>query len=633
LSVGGVYGVVAALVTLVAAGCGGRKHKSNSRGSLKISTATLPAATEGVPYSATIEATGGATPYTWHVSGLPSGLTWSQVGNGVVISGTPASGTAGTYDIDVTVTDSSSRTQRVSAKLRLVVNPPGGSTWYVNAVSGSDSNSGTSWTDAFKTIAHALDVAQNGDTIIVADATYHEHDLDFQGKKIHLKSANGPANCIIDCQQQGRAFYFHSGETTDSILEGFTVRNGKVSDTCGGAVLCMNNSCPTITNCVFENNKAVDTNGQYEYEDGGAIDCESSSPTITNCTFSGNSAHYHGGAILCYNSSPTVKDCAFNDNNTNEEGGAIFCYYSNPSIEGCAFNGNIAGNYGGAIFCRDSSNPVVTDCAFVSNSAANYHGGALYCLAGSNPTLTNCTFISNSAGSYGGALCCYLNSSPAVTDCIFSGNSAWDGGAIWADSSDPAMTGCTFISSGADGSGGAIFCSNSNLTLTNCAFSGNSAKYSGGAIFCYSSSPTLSGCTFSANSADNGGAIASNSSSTLSLRNSILWNNSASSEGNEIYIEDAGASCTLNYCCVDNTGYGGQTGNIAESDCIHQDPQFVNPANGDYHLQNTSPCIDAGDNSLVPSGVDKDLDGNQRIVDGDSDGTATVDIGAYEYQP
>jgi len=512
-------------------------------------------ATEGVPYSATIEATGGATPYTWHVSGLPSGLTWSQVGNGVVISGTPASGTAGTYDIDVTVTDSSSRTQRVSAKLRLVVNPPGGSTWYVNAVSGSDSNSGTSWTDAFKTIAHALDVAQNGDTIIVADATYHEHDLDFQGKKIHLKSANGPANCIIDCQQQGRAFYFHSGETTDSILEGFTVRNGKVSDTCGGAVLCMNNSCPTITNCVFENNKAVDTNGQYEYEDGGAIDCESSSPTITNCTFSGNSAHYHGGAILCYNSSPTVKDCAFNDNNTNEEGGAIFCYYSNPSIEGCAFNGNIAGNYGGAIFCRDSSNPVVTDCAFVSNSAANYHGGALYCLAGSNPTLTNC------------------------------------------------------------------------------AFSGNSAKYSGGAIFCYSSSPTLSGCTFSANSADNGGAIASNSSSTLSLRNSILWNNSASSEGNEIYIEDAGASCTLNYCCVDNTGYGGQTGNIAESDCIHQDPQFVNPANGDYHLQNTSPCIDAGDNSLVPSGVDKDLDGNQRIVDGDSDGTATVDIGAYEYQP
>jgi len=58
----------------------------------------------------------------------------------------------------------------------------------------------------------------------------------------------------------------------------------------------------------------------------------------------------------------------------------------------------------------------------------------------------------------------------------------------------------------------------------------------------------------------------------------------------------------------------------------------VDAANGDYHLQGASPCIDAGDNSLVPGGVNSDLDGNQRIVDGNNDGTATVDIGAYEKQ-
>ena len=104
-----------------------------------------------------------------------------------------------------------------------------------------------------------------------------------------------------------------------------------------------------------------------------------------------------------------------------------------------------------------------------------------------------------------------------------------------------------------------------------------------------------------------------------------MWNNSASSGGNEIYTL-AGCTVTLNYCCVDNTGYAG-AGTVNDSNnCIHDDPQFVDPANGDYHLKDTSPCIDAGDNSLVPSGVDKDLDGNPRIVNG------TVDIGAYEKQ-
>jgi len=43
--------------------------------------------------------------------------------------------------------------------------------------------------------------------------------------------------------------------------------------------------------------------------------------------------------------------------------------------------------------------------------------------------------------------------------------------------------------------------------------------------------------------------------------------------------------------------------------------------------------MDAGDNISVPPAVDEDLDGNQRIVDGDNDGTATVGIGAYEKQP
>ena len=75
---------------------------------LNISTdQKLPDATEQVAYSTDIQATSGATPYTWSlVSGvLPSGLNFAQVGNDFQLSGTPGSGTPGSYNFSVRVTD------------------------------------------------------------------------------------------------------------------------------------------------------------------------------------------------------------------------------------------------------------------------------------------------------------------------------------------------------------------------------------------------------------------------------------------------------------------------------------------------------------------------------------------------
>jgi hypothetical protein len=47
-------------------------------------------------------------------------------------------------------------------------------------------------------------------------------------------------------------------------------------------------------------------------------------------------------------------------------------------------------------------------------------------------------------------------------------------------------------------------------------------------------------------------------------------------------------------------------------------------------LQYNSPCIDAGDNTAVAAGISTDLDNSMRIVDGDLDSVATVEMGAYE---
>jgi hypothetical protein len=75
--------------------------------------------------------------------------------------------------------------------------------------------------------------------------------------------------------------------------------------------------------------------------------------------------------------------------------------------------------------------------------------------------------------------------------------------------------------------------------------------------------------------------------------------------------------------CPDKTGTDGN---------ISADPKFINPTQGDYHLQQGSPSIDAGDNqaSNLP---DTDIDGDSRILDGDGNGTATVDMGVDEFLP
>ena len=59
------------------------------------------------------------------------------------------------------------------------------------------------------------------------------------------------------------------------------------------------------------------------------------------------------------------------------------------------------------------------------------------------------------------------------------------------------------------------------------------------------------------------------------------------------------------------------------------DPRFVDSSHTNYRLPRNSPAIDAGDNSAI-SGLVTDLDGNPRIVDGDSNGRLIVDMGAYE---
>ncbi len=80
---------------------------------------SLPAATVGSSYAASLTASGGTQPYTWIASGLPVGLSINS-GSGL-INGVPQ--VQGSYNLAITVKDSSNPQKTITANTVLVVNP------------------------------------------------------------------------------------------------------------------------------------------------------------------------------------------------------------------------------------------------------------------------------------------------------------------------------------------------------------------------------------------------------------------------------------------------------------------------------------------------------------------------------
>ncbi len=488
----------------------------------------------------------------------------------------------------------------------------------------------------YPTIQSAIDVAVDGDTVIVAPGTYTgpgNRDI-VLGKAITVRSfdPNDPnivAGTIIDCNGHYAAFYFVNGEGANSVLDGFTITNTNAYD---GGIGCYPGSSPTITNCTISNN--IDK----------GIYCYYSSPTITNCTISDNGSN---GIFCIYESNSTITNCTISDNG----GCGISCDGSSPTIAGCI----ISGNSGSGIGCEDSS-PAITNCIITGNQAGNRWnaGGGIFCYYRSNPTITNCTITGNSAPYYGGGIYCYYESSPTIINCTITGNSAYNGGGIYCSGyeSNPKITNCTITGNVATGggNGGGIYCYySSSPVITSCIITGNFARYGdGGGIYCLADYLKVSNCTISGNSTyAHGGGIFFNRS--IFVTNSIIWGNadsSGTSQSAQVYCDggqlNVSFSCIQNYNPDDaNIQFGRIDFNIDNDPCFialgsgywddnntpeYYDDDFWVWSDGDYHLPFTSPCVDTGDPHYTCHAGDVDIDGQPRLMG------RYVDMGADEVE-
>jgi len=160
-----------------------------------------------------------------------------------------------------------------------------------------------------------------------------------------------------------------------------------------------------------------------------------------------------------------------------------------------------------------------------------------------------------------------------------------------------------------------ICCSGGTPTITNNIISGNNVS---GISFSFSS-PSITNNTITRNGAS--GISCGNSFPTIT--NNIITENGTTNDSS-YGIYNYRGNPTIDYNCVWGNGLNGNKNyfgcNPGFND-IYLDPQFTS----NFHLKQTSPCIDAGLNT-APGILPIDKDGNPRIVNG------IVDMGAYEYQ-
>ncbi len=299
-----------------------------------------------------------------------------------------------------------------------------------------------------------------------------------------------------------------------------------------------------------------------------------------------------------------------------------------------------------------SSSTVLDGFSIVSGHASgggnDSYGGGMYA-TDSRIRVANCKFISNFAGIEGGGA--FTTEYPSFTNCLFYKNdSDGPGGGLYHHTTGyPSCYNTSFIGNTSTGDGAGAKLLFAKGWFFGCLFSGNAASSgNGGALSAAGDAGddvTLINCTISKNTSGSvAGGIYANNQLEVVLSNCILWGNTDQFSGSvvdEQYDTNASAFFTRHSTTVEG---------------LNSNPLFVDAdgadnvpgtSDDDCRLQDSSPCIDTGDNAYLPwdfGDADSDgftfeyypfdLDGLDRVLDVPwANGSAVnVDRGCYEFQ-
>ncbi|MBT3251683.1 MAG: DUF1565 domain-containing protein [Candidatus Marinimicrobia bacterium] len=448
------------------------------------------------------------------------------------------------------------------------------------------------------------------------------------------------------------------------ILTQVTVSGNTVIDQ-GGGIYSFGYSTMSLTNVTISGNSATGEEG-----DGGGIYFANSAPSLTDVTIARNQANRYGGGIYAFNtfdlgfSAENRCNIYSNTVHTRGSGADIFTTTENIAVVVDTFSVMIPTDYHASPINEftfdiwhavqqqvdadlyvspngdDGNDGLTPETPFMTihHALETIHADSLqqhtiYLADGLYSSSSNgeifpvemVEFVSLNGASESTVILDAEQSDVtmiidhvnhcSVSNLTLTGGLNIEGGGIYCRMSSPVLSDITITGNAAIGEygrGGGIFCIYSELDMTGVAIINNSAATEGGAVYCDGSDMSMVNMTISGNTAiTDGGGIYAYDISNINVTNSILWNNFPTEVSfYEYYPENF---ISLAYSNVQGGESGIETHNNGEvlwlEGNLNLNPQFVDPETGDFHLETSSPCIDAGDPyaPLDPDGTNADM--------------------------